>query len=48
MERPMTRPQQHPDGPRQHRTRVALAALTGLIAGTTRAVADWILKNLSH
>jgi hypothetical protein len=42
----MTRPQQHPDGPRENRTRIALAALTGLLAGASRAITDWLLHHL--
>lgn len=40
----MTRPRQHPDGPRDNRTRIALAALTGMFAGATRAAIDWLVS----
>jgi hypothetical protein len=39
----MTRPQQHPDGPRDNQTRIALAALTG----ATRVVTDWLINHFS-
>jgi hypothetical protein len=32
-----------PDDPQERRIRVALAVVTGLIAGATRAVTDWLL-----
>ena len=35
-----------PDGPNENRTRIALAALTGLLAGVTRAITDWLLDHL--
>jgi hypothetical protein len=42
----MTRSPRHPGSPSDHRTRIALAALTGLLAGATRAVTDWLLNHL--
>ncbi|MDG4834184.1 hypothetical protein O7627_33505 [Solwaraspora sp. WMMD1047] len=42
----MARSEEQPDCPRPSRTRVVLAALTGVLAGITRAVADWLLKHL--
>jgi hypothetical protein len=47
MEHPMTRSQHHPDDRAERRTRIALAVLTGLFAGATRAVADWLLHHLT-
>ena len=41
----MTRPQ-HPDSPRENRTRIARAALTGLLSGATRAITEWLLNHL--
>jgi hypothetical protein len=43
----MTQTQPHPDRPDDRRTRIALAAITGLIAGTTRALVDWLLNRLT-
>ncbi len=37
----MTRTPRGPDGPNQNSDRIALAALTGLLAGVTRAITDW-------
>jgi hypothetical protein len=42
----MTRTQQRPNSPTESRTRIALAALTGLLAGVTRAITDWLLSHL--
>ncbi|GLW28524.1 hypothetical protein [Actinoplanes regularis] len=38
------RPGRRPDDPR---TRIALAAITGVLTGATRAVADWLLTHLT-
>ncbi|MFC4063681.1 hypothetical protein [Actinoplanes subglobosus] len=35
-----------PRRPNKNRTRIALAALTGLLAGATRAITDWLLDHL--
>jgi hypothetical protein len=43
----MTRPQHNPDRPNEHRTRITLAAITGLLAGTARAVFSWLLDRLT-
>jgi hypothetical protein len=45
-EHPMIRSQQDADTPRENRTRIALAALTGLLAGATRAITEWLLNRL--
>ena len=37
-----------PHRPNENRTRIALATLTGLLAGVTRALTDWLLDHLSH
>ena len=42
----MTRSQQHSDSPRESRTHIALAALTGLLSGATRAITEWLLNHL--
>ena len=34
-----------PDEPNKNRTRIALAALTGLLAGVTRAITDWLIDH---
>jgi hypothetical protein len=47
MEHPMTRPQHHPGRPGDRRTRITLAAITGLIAGATRAILDTLLHHLT-
>jgi hypothetical protein len=44
----MTRTRQRPDRPKENRTRIALAALTGLITGVTRAITDWLLHHLGN
>ena len=43
----MTRTPQHPHGPEQHRTRITLAAITGIFAGATRALTDWLIQHLT-
>jgi len=43
----MTQDQQRPDDPKQGRTRIALAALTGLVAGVSRALTHWLLSHLA-
>jgi hypothetical protein len=35
-----------PQGPNENRTRVAAAALSGLLAGVARAITDWLLAQL--
>lgn len=47
MEHPMAQPQHHPDCPSDRRTRIALAAITGLISGATRAILDTLLHHLT-
>ncbi|MET8147825.1 hypothetical protein ACIBSW_24715 [Actinoplanes sp. NPDC049668] len=42
----MTRSPQHPSGPDQRRTRITLAAITGLFAGAIRAVVDWLITHV--
>jgi hypothetical protein len=44
----MTRTPQDPAGPNENRTRIALAALTGFLAGVTRALTDWLLDHLGN
>jgi hypothetical protein len=44
----MSRTQQRPDEPKQRRTRIAAAALTGFLAGVTRAITDWLLHHLGN
>ena len=43
----MTRTPYDPPGPHENRTRIVLAVLTGLIAGATRAITDYLLGHLS-
>ncbi|MFF3869748.1 hypothetical protein [Micromonospora sp. NPDC001898] len=43
----MTQSPQNPDGPQPRRTRITLAVITGVLAGTTRALADWLLDHLA-
>ncbi|MFI6078974.1 hypothetical protein ACIA5C_46445 [Actinoplanes sp. NPDC051343] len=43
----MTRPQHDHSGPDKRRTRIALAAITGLVAGATRALTGWLLEHLT-
>ena len=43
----MTRPPHHPRRPNERRTRITLAAITGLLAGTSRALAGWLLDHLT-
>ena len=43
----MTRLQHNHGDPDKRRTRIALAAITGLYAGATRALADWLLEHLT-
>lgn len=38
----------NPHRPNENRTRIAMAALTGLFAGITRAITDWILAHLGN
>ena len=35
-----------PNRPNENRTRVVLATLTGLLAGVTRAITEWLLDHL--
>lgn len=42
----MAQTPQDPAGPNENRIRIALAAITGLFAGVTRAITDWILDHL--
>jgi hypothetical protein len=42
----MTQTQHQHDVPREKWTRIALAALTGLLAGVSRAITDWLLHHL--
>ncbi|GGN88967.1 hypothetical protein GCM10010112_72940 [Actinoplanes lobatus] len=42
----MTQIQQTPNGPQRNRIRIALAALTGVLAGASRAITDWLLHHL--
>lgn len=44
----MTRTRQRPNRPNEHRIRIALAALTGLLAGAARAITDWLLHHLGN
>ncbi|MBB4752396.1 hypothetical protein [Actinoplanes lobatus] len=43
----MARPQHRRDHINEHRTRIALAMITGLLAGTTRALIDWVRDYLT-
>jgi hypothetical protein len=43
----MTRPQHNPGRPDDCRTRITLAAITGLLTGAARAVAGWLLDHLT-
>jgi hypothetical protein len=43
----MTRPEPPSGRPGDRRTRLALAAITGLLAGATRALAGWLLDHLT-
>ncbi|MFI1989069.1 hypothetical protein [Actinoplanes sp. NPDC020271] len=43
----MTRSPQHPDGPQPRRTRIILAAITGILGGATRALTTWLLEQLT-
>lgn len=43
----MTRPQHIPGRPDDHRTRITLAVVNGLIAGATRALVDALLRHLT-
>jgi hypothetical protein len=43
----MTRYQQRPSDPEPRRTRITLAVITGVLAGATRALADWLLDHLA-
>ena len=47
MEHSMTRFQYDHADPDRRRTRIALAAITGLFAGATRALASWLLEHLT-
>lgn len=42
----MTRSQQRPAKPRGNPTRIALAVLTGLLSGATRAITEWLINHL--
>jgi hypothetical protein len=42
----MTQTQHRPDGPKRTGFKVALAAVTGVLAGGSRAVVDWLLDHL--
>ena len=35
------------DVPNKTRTRIILAAISGLLAGVTRAITDWLLDHLA-
>lgn len=39
---------QTPQRPNANRTRIAMASLTGLFAGVTRALTDWLLEYLGN
>ncbi|HKT03477.1 MAG TPA: hypothetical protein VJT31_28450 [Rugosimonospora sp.] len=43
----MTRPNHHRGRPHDRRTRIALAMITGLISGATRAILDALLHHLT-
>ena len=44
----MTRHPQHPSDPEPRRTRrFTLAVVTGILAGATRALTDWLLDHLT-
>lgn len=43
----MTRSPQHPSDAEQRRTRITLAVITGILAGTTRALTGWLLDHLT-
>jgi hypothetical protein len=42
----MTRSPQPPTNPRERRMRITLAAVTGILAGATRALADWVIDHV--
>jgi hypothetical protein len=42
----MTRSPQYPHDPKQRRTRITLAVITGVLAGATRALTGWLLDHL--
>jgi hypothetical protein len=44
----MTPTPQDPDGPNKNRTRIALAVLTGLLAGVARALTEWLVNHLGN
>ncbi len=48
-EHPMTRSPQHPNDPdtEQHRARITLAVITGILAGASRALSGWLLDHLT-
>lgn len=47
MEPPMPRSPRSPGNPDNRRTRLALAAITGLLAGATRAIVGWLIEHLT-
>jgi hypothetical protein len=46
-EHPMTRTPQQPRDPEPYRTRITLAVITGILAGTTRALTSWLIDHLT-
>jgi hypothetical protein len=43
----MTDTQKDPGRPDDRRTKITLAAITGLIAGATRAAVDWLITRFT-
>ncbi len=43
----MTRHEPHSSGPDDHRARIALAVLTGVVGGVARAVTSWLLDHVT-
>lgn len=43
----MTRHPYRPSDPDERRSRIALAAITGVLAGATRALTGWLLDHLT-
>ena len=44
----MTQSPQGPNAPAENKTRIAAAALSGLLAGVARAITDWLLHHLGN